>query len=50
LAACWILDPLLVYGQLVKQREKRKGDGIPSTVTRMLIGQRWQLFHILYEQ
>jgi IS1 family transposase len=49
-AARWILDPRLVYGQLVKRREKRKGDGTPFTVTCMLIGQRWQLFQTLREQ
>lgn len=48
-ASRWLLDPRLVYGQLVKRREKRKGDGMPFTVRRMLIGQRWQLFQTLRE-
>lgn len=48
--AHWMLDPRLAYGQWVKRREKRKGDGTPFTVTRMLIGQRWQLFQTLREQ
>jgi hypothetical protein len=40
----------LAYGQLVKQRGKKRSGGQPFTFTRMKWGQRWQLFQILKEQ
>ena len=46
----WIVSNLLAYGQLVKRRNKKKGDGKPFTITRMKWGKRWQLFQTLKEQ
>jgi hypothetical protein len=39
----------LVYGQLVKRRNKKKDDKTPFTITRMKWGWRWQLFRTLRE-
>ena len=49
MAGTWVVSNLLVYGQLVKRRHKRKGDGTPYTITRMKWGRRWQLFQALKE-
>jgi len=46
----WVVSHLLAYGQLVKQRGKKRNDGKPFTFTRMKWGQRWQLFQTLKEQ
>ena len=46
-AGRWVVSPRLAYGQLVKRTEKKKDDGTPFTFTRMLCGQRWQLFQTL---
>jgi IS1 family transposase/transposase-like protein len=46
----WVVSQLLAYGQLVKQRGKKRSDGQPFTFTRMKWGQRWQLFQTLKEQ
>jgi hypothetical protein len=35
----WVVSKLLLYGQLVKRRSKRKDDG-PYTITRMKWGKR----------
>jgi IS1 family transposase/transposase-like protein len=40
----WIVSPFLLYGQLVKRRNKPKHDDSPYTITRMKWGQRSQLF------
>jgi IS1 family transposase len=49
-AGTWVVSNLLAYGQLVKRRNKKKGDGKPYTITRMKWGKRWQLFQTLREQ
>jgi IS1 family transposase/transposase-like protein len=49
-AGRWVVSSLLAYGQLVKRRGKKRDDGKPFTFTRMLCGQRWQLFQTLLEQ
>jgi IS1 family transposase/transposase-like protein len=49
IAGTWVVSNLLAYGQLVKRRHKKKGDGIPYTITRMKCGKRWQLFQTLRE-
>ena len=36
----WMVSSLLAYGQLVKRRNKKKGDGKPFTITRMKWGKR----------
>jgi IS1 family transposase/transposase-like protein len=46
----WVVSNLLAYGQLVKRRNKKKGDGKSYTITRMMCGKRWQLFQTLREQ
>jgi IS1 family transposase len=46
----WVVSHLLAYGQLVKQRGKKRSGGQPFTFTRMKWGQRWQLFQTLKEQ
>ncbi len=48
-AGTWVVSNLLAYGQLVKRRNKKKGDGKPYTITRMQWGKRWQLFQTLRE-
>jgi IS1 family transposase/transposase-like protein len=45
----WVVSNLLAYGQLVKRRNKKRGDGKPFTITRMKCGKRWQLFQTLRE-
>ncbi len=45
----WVVSSLLVYGQMVKRRYKRKGDDEPYIITRMKWGKRWQLFERLQE-
>jgi len=45
----WVVNSLLTYGQMVKRRNKRKGDGEPYIITRMKCGKRWQLFERLQE-
>jgi len=45
----WVVSNLLAYGQLVKRRNKKRGDGKPFTITRMKGGKRWQLFQTLRE-
>jgi hypothetical protein len=37
------VSDLLLYGQLVKRRNKKKGDGLSFVVTRMKIGRRRDL-------
>lgn len=44
-----MVSNLLAYGQLVKHRNRKKGDGKPYTITRMKCGKHWQLFQILRE-
>lgn len=41
----WVVSKLLLYGQLVKRRNKRKNDG-PYTITRM----QWGLRSLLFER
>jgi IS1 family transposase len=43
----WMVSDLLLYGQLVKRRNKRKLDGQPFTFTRMMWGRYASLFHRL---
>jgi len=43
----WVVSNMLAYGQLVKRRNKKKGDGKPYTIRRMKWGKRWQLFQTL---
>ena len=38
----WVVSKLLLYGQLIKRRSRRKEDG-PYTLTRMRCGERWRL-------
>lgn len=47
IAGTWVVSNLLAYGQLVKRRNKKKGDSEPYTITRMKCGKRWQLFQTL---
>jgi hypothetical protein len=39
----WIVHPRLLYGQIVKRRNKRKDDGQSFVLTRMMLGQRRDL-------
>ena len=45
----WQVSDLLLYGQLVKRRNKKKNDDRPFTITRMKVGKRWQLFERLLD-
>jgi IS1 family transposase/transposase-like protein len=45
----WLVSDVLLYGQLIKRRNKRKSDKRPFTITRMMWGRRWQLFALLLE-
>jgi IS1 family transposase/transposase-like protein len=45
----WVVSKLLLYGQLIKRRNKRNDDE-PCTITRMKWGKRWRLFERLQEQ
>ncbi len=45
----WQVSMQLVYGQLVKCRNKKKGDKTPFTITRMQWVKRLQLFQVLEE-
>jgi IS1 family transposase len=45
----WVVSNLLAYGQLIKRKDKKKDDGKPFTITRMMWGKRWQLFQTLLE-
>jgi IS1 family transposase/transposase-like protein len=45
----WVVSNLLAYGQLIKRKNKKKDDGKPFTITRMMWGKRWQLFQTLLE-
>jgi IS1 family transposase/transposase-like protein len=49
LGGTWFVSMRLVYGQLVKRRNKKKNDKTPFTITRMQWGKRWQLFQVLTE-
>jgi IS1 family transposase len=45
----WMVSDVLLYGQLIKRRNKRKSDKKPFTITRMMWGKRWQLYALLLE-
>ena len=45
----WLVSDLLLYGQLIKQRNKRKYDGQSFTFTRMMWGRYTHLFRLLRE-
>jgi len=45
----WVVSKFLLYGQLVKRRNKPKNDDTPYTITRMKWGQRSLLFECLQQ-
>jgi IS1 family transposase len=49
IAGRWVVSNLLAYAQLVKRKGRKKSDGTPFTFTRMMWGQRWQLYQTLTE-
>jgi IS1 family transposase/transposase-like protein len=46
----WVVSKFLLYGQLVKRRNKPRNDDTPYTITRMKWGRRSQLFDRLQAQ
>ena len=44
----WRVSLDLIYGQLVKRRERR--GGVNFTTMRMILGKRWQLARVLFSQ
>ena len=43
----WVVSSKLLYGQMVKRRNKRKDDGLSFIITRMKIGKRINLIQRL---